>query len=366
MGFVILSRDITKEKVDVIVNSLGIVTNHYGAICKSILHASKSKELQKLIDDKNGKTEVGDMFFTDSYGLPAKKILHLVTPFHKFDKEYTAFETAIRDLLNLCRASGYKSISIPILGTGANGYNPIEAQNILISMCAGFADAYKDMDIRVVKKPVHIKPIQLDADLIVDDMLVAQCIHRDIDKFESSMADYYKDKEIKQVREERDYDAKFFEDKKEISPAKWIKEDYDEERPDVVFSNEERQKFDLDEYINHYLIRRYKDDWYKQDSSKKKINIYVGDGNTKQGSKYYYTLVYGTAQVPNRIKMFKIALALTMNENETIDLLSTFGIYPSYKIPVEMCIMSCIRDNIYNMNSIDEELRRQKLGTLFE
>ena len=136
MGFVILSRDITKEKVDVIVNSLGIVTNHYGAICKSILHASKSKELQKLIDDKNGKIEVGDMFFTDSYGLPAKKILHLVTPFYEFDKEYTAFETAIRDLLNLCRASGYKSISIPVLGTGANGYNPIEAQNILISMCA--------------------------------------------------------------------------------------------------------------------------------------------------------------------------------------------------------------------------------------
>ena len=366
MGFVILSRDITKEKVDVIVNSLGIVTYHYGAICKSILKAANSSELQKTIDDKNGKIKIGEMFFTDNYGLPCKKILHLVTPFYKYDKEYTAFETAIRDVLNTCRNCGYKSISIPILGTGANGYNPVEAQNILMAMCAGFADSFKDMDVRVVKKPFYYK----QSDIFDDDVDMREYelerVHRDVVAFEKAMAHYYKDRNIKLIREERDYDKAFFESAEPIQPIGWKKDDYNANRIDVVFTDEEKTKFDMDDYINKYLDRRYPKEWDKQDSSKKRINIYVGNGNAIQGSKYYYNLVCDQTKLPNRIKMFKIALALEMNENEASDFLSTFGISPSYKIPVEGCIMACIRAGIYNMNSIDDELRNKKLATLFE
>lgn len=365
MGFVILSRDITKEKVDVIVNSLGIVTNHYGAICSSILNATGSKELKQIIDEKNGKVSVGDMFFTDSYGLPAKKILHLVTPFHKYDKEYTAFETAIRDILNLCRNSGYKSISIPILGTGANGYNPIEVQNILMAMCSGFADAYKEMNIRVIKKPVIITN-QYNPDFDCFPDMEERRNHRDVMAFESAMMHYYKDRDIKLIREERDYDSKFFESGKPILPVGWAKENVDLNRKDITLTEEEKKKIkNIDDYIKTYLSKRYENKWNEQDSVKKRIKIYVGDGNFKQGSKYYYQMKTSEAETPNRLKMFKIVLALETSENEALDFLQTFGIYPSHKLPIEQCVMSCIRNSIYNMNSIDEELRRLKLGVLF-
>ena len=362
MGFVILSRDITEEKVDVIVNSLGIVTSHYGAICRSIIGASKGDELKKLIDEKNGKVAIGDMFFTDSFGLPCKKILHLVTPFEKYDKEYTAFETALRDLLNLCRNCGYKSISIPILGTGANGYNPIEAQNILISMCAGFVDTYKDMNIRVVKKPLHLHELSEDLD---DRDFEIKC-HRDITAFETAMNHYYKNRKIKPAREERDYDITFFESAKPILPIGWVKEKAISNRVNIVIKPEEIKGKDIDEYITKYIEKRYVDMWKQQDFARKQINKYVGDGNSVQGSKYYYGLVCGGAKIPNRTKMFKIALALEMSENEARDFLSFFGIWPAATRPAEICIMSCIREGIYNMNSIDEMLREKKIATLFE
>ena len=367
MGFIITTSDITKEKVDVIVNSLGIVTNHYGAICQSIIHASKGDELKKIIDGKNGKVSVGDTFITDSYGLPCKKILHLVTPFEKFDKDYVAFETALRDVLNTCRNLGYKSISLPILGTGANGYNHIEIQNILMAMCAGFADAYQEIDIRVVKKPVQLKKLPLN-DIELEMMLDKEegSIHRDINAFEASMDHYYKDRHLKLVREERDYNRVFFESSEPIIPAEWKKDGTDPNRPDIIFSKEEMEKMDLDDYLDKYLFRRYGFAIDKEDAAKKKIRIYVGNNNTKQGSKYLYDLKYGNAEVPNRVKMFKIALALEMSEKEVINFLTAFGIHPSVRIPLEICLMKCIERGIYNMNSIDDELRNRHLATLFE
>ena len=368
MGFSIVSADITKEKTDIIVNSLGIVTTHYGTICKAILEAAKSAELKRTIDSKNGQLGIGNMFFTDGYSLPSKKILHLVTPFAKNDPDMSAFETALRDALIACRESGYTRMSIPLIGTIGNGYNPIEAQNILMEMCAGFVNCFPEMDIRVVKKPTYYKePKTNDTNYIIRDEIFCG-IHRDVMAFEEAMKKYYDERSVSYVREKRDYDERFFNKANPIKPLGWVEKPKNAKRQTIMFTNEEKNEAskNVENYISIYIKKRFPNKWDSQDKVRKVLNTYVGNGNTKNGSKYVYELSYGNKKVPNRMNMFKVVLALEMNEDEANDFLSTFGISPLYSDSTEQCIMSCVRLNIYNMNSIDMELRKRKLKPLFE
>ena len=120
-----------------------------------------------------------------------------------------------------------------------------------------------------------------------------------------------------------------------------------------------------DTYIDIYLNKRFPKRLDEEDRLKKALRIYVGNGNSKNGSKYLYGLSYGTTKHPNRVMMFKVVLALEMNEEEALNFLSMFGITPAYNDPSEQCIMSCIRLGIFNMNSIDTELRSRRLKPLF-
>lgn len=372
MGFSIASADLVKEKVDVIVNSLGIVTTHYGTICRAILNAVKDNELKAIIDGKNGQVGIGDMFFTDGYNLPAKKILHLVTPFSKNDPDMSAFETALRDTLIACREAGLTKVSLPLIGTIGNGYNTIEAQNILMEMCSSFANHFPEMEIRVVKKPYDYKdpcndryPSNFDMDYVDDEIMMG--VHRDVNAFEEAMKRYYDERNVSLIREKRDYDKSFFNKANPLKPLGWIKRPKSDEHQTVLFTSEEKAKAseNVESYIATYIKKRYPNQWDLQDKAKKTLNTYVGNGNTKNGSKYVYELSYGNKKVPNRMNMFKAALALEMNEDEAYDFLSTFGISPLRNDPTEQCILCCIRLRIYNMNSIDMELRNRRLKPLF-
>ena len=208
MGFRCLYRDITKEKVDVIVNSLGINTVRYGTVCRAIVGATNNnQELIDLIASKNGDARIGDMFLSDGYSLPAQHILHVVMPIYDLDKELVIYERTIRDILVFCRKNGLKKVSIPNLGTIGNHYNPVITQNILMEMCSRFAEIFEEMDITIVKKPTDVEDVSLSPNIVENEI---SGVHMDMARFKDAMDHYHSKENPPLVREERDYDLEFF------------------------------------------------------------------------------------------------------------------------------------------------------------
>lgn len=366
MGFEIIRSDITKQKVQAIVNSVGYITSSYGAICRAILKATNyNAELKSIIDGKNGQVKIGDIFETDGYGLPAKHIIHLITPFEYDDPNMAAFETAVRDLLVYCRKHGYLNIAIPILGTGYNHYKHIEVENMLMSMASSFANIYEDMNITIVKKSTGIPDDASEMDISNYEYERQWVGQR---KFEDAMRKYYLEKNLQEIREERDYDQAFFEASGPVLPLGWIKKATTASHKTVRFTDAELNKIDdAYDYINKYLDKRYGTDEIEKELSLENVKMFItkGSGSKSKESSVFYDFSIKQGKNPPRKKLFLAALALETNEEEALRFMSFFGAAPKTHDAFEQSIMKCIRLGIYDINGIDDQLADKHLGSLF-
>lgn len=79
MGFHIVQQDITKMKVDAIVNAANEELLQGGGVCGAIFHAAGAKELIEACIEI-GSCPTGQAVATDGYKLDAKYIIHTVGP----------------------------------------------------------------------------------------------------------------------------------------------------------------------------------------------------------------------------------------------------------------------------------------------
>ena len=139
MGYTIKFGDITEFESDLIVNSLGTNGSVYGMLCEAILRAADSKELTNYIDSLKN-CNIGDIYVTEPGKLSCKKILHIVTPFKYMDDDKnTLLEKAYNDLLKKAVELGYKTIVLPFIGSGANGYSEYEVSEVVTKVCGALA-----------------------------------------------------------------------------------------------------------------------------------------------------------------------------------------------------------------------------------
>ena len=139
MPFNLSLGDITSVKCEVIVNSIGIDASKYGRICKRIIEKANSKELEaRLSIEKNGK--VGNMFLTDGYALK-NKIIHVVSPFKKYDNDKCEkLKKIYDDVLKFAIDNNFKSIGLPFIASGANGYSDEEVYNVAMTSIGEILD----------------------------------------------------------------------------------------------------------------------------------------------------------------------------------------------------------------------------------
>lgn len=114
--------DITTIDTDCIVNSLGTDIQEFGMICKSIYYKSNSKELKEYIKNHK-KGNIFDIKVTDAGVLPSKHIINIVMPYKYSDDNNKALKKAFSLVIDTAIELKYKSIAIPYIGTGANGYS---------------------------------------------------------------------------------------------------------------------------------------------------------------------------------------------------------------------------------------------------
>jgi len=116
--------DITKLKVDAIVNAANPWLKHGGGVAAAIVRAGGEiiqKESDEIIS-KRGPLKVGDAVFTSGGNLEAKYVIHTVGPRMGEGNEEEKLRRATMNSLLLAESLGVKSIAFPAISTGIYGY----------------------------------------------------------------------------------------------------------------------------------------------------------------------------------------------------------------------------------------------------
>jgi O-acetyl-ADP-ribose deacetylase (regulator of RNase III) len=299
MAFQIKTADITTIHCDAIVNSLGVNVTAYGALCQSVIKKANSDKLRHYIDSL--KPNVGDVFVTDGFDLPAKHIVHVVPPYFKDDPSCQKLTFLYQRIFQKFLEERFHSVAIPIIGTGANGYPSKNVFMIARGVALSYADNF-DISLCILYHGADFKSIEFD----------------------------YPD-------EWRNFDG--------------VRQTY---RDDVEV--ESYKMTTVAEYVDGYLAARYHDDEEKKKEGMYRIYDFISDGvrlnGQKDFSRYANTL---KPRVPDKYLVFMISVALEMSRDEAITFFNFCGYGLSPIIEVDKFYIFCLTYHLYgDLNFLED------------
>ncbi len=140
--------DITKIRVDAIVNAANTNLNGGGGVDGAIHRAAGPQLLEECL--KIGGCRTGEACFTKAYNLPANYVIHTPGPIWHGGKkgETQLLANSYWNSLMLAKENNCKSISFPNISTGIYGFPKIDAANIAIETVVKFLKEIDDsMDV---------------------------------------------------------------------------------------------------------------------------------------------------------------------------------------------------------------------------
>ena len=151
MPFKIIRNDITRMETEAIVNtandhpSVGTGCDH------AVYQAAGYEELLAYRKEKIGFAEEGEAFMTPGFRLPAKYIIHAVSPLYIDGNhhEEELLRSCYRKSLALAAQNGIRSIAFPLISTGGFGYPKEEGMRIAVDEIHAFL-MHSDMEIYLV------------------------------------------------------------------------------------------------------------------------------------------------------------------------------------------------------------------------
>lgn len=150
MPFNIIRNDITKLKVDAIVNAANTNLQMGGGVCGAIFSTAGAERLQAACDNF-APIKTGEVVITQGFKLPAKYIIHATGPVYRDGKQ--GEEALLRDCyinsLKLAVEYNCDSIAFPLISSGIYGYPKREALRVATAAIYDFLSE-NDIDVSLV------------------------------------------------------------------------------------------------------------------------------------------------------------------------------------------------------------------------
>lgn len=139
MPLQLVRNDITKMKVDAIVNAANSALQRGGGVCGAIFAAAGAGELQAACN-KIGGCQVGEAVITPGFNLPARYIIHTVGPIWQggHANEAQLLHNCYINSLNLALKHQCQSIAFPLISSGIYGYPKAQALHVALSAISKF------------------------------------------------------------------------------------------------------------------------------------------------------------------------------------------------------------------------------------
>lgn len=137
MSFKVIEGDLLETKVEVIVNSANLFYSKGGGICK-VIHDRAGHDFTKFCA-RLSPGKYCDVRVTHGFELPYDFVIHVITPKYQHDKEGEYLKIAVNNVLACAKEYGFKSIALPLLGAGHNGY-PKDLSLRIIEECTRTTD----------------------------------------------------------------------------------------------------------------------------------------------------------------------------------------------------------------------------------
>ena len=331
MPLEIVRNDITKMKVDAIVNAANESLLGGGGVDGAIHRAAGSgllAECRTLGGCKTGKAKI-----TGGYNLPAKHVIHTVGPIYEDGThgEKALLESCYRESLTLAKEHNCETVAFPLISSGVYGYPKDQALKVAIDVISDFL---------------------LENEMTVYIVIFDKATYKISEKLFSDIAEYIDDN---YVEEHTDYSRERIRMNAlpPMAPRKRRKKSDDDflEMCDckamLAEDDLDAKLRQIDESFSQMLLRKIDEKGMTDAECYKKANI-----DRKLFSKIRSDVHYK----PSKPTALAFAISLELSLAETEDMLRKAGFALSHSNKFDIIIEYFISKGNYNIFEINEAL----------
>ncbi len=326
MPFLLVRNDITKMKVDAIVNAANNSLLGGGGVDGAI-HRAAGPQLLEECRTLNG-CKTGDAKITKGYNLPAKYVIHTVGPVWNGGgyNEKELLTSCYRTSLALAKEHKCESVAFPLISAGAYGYPKDQALRIAMDTISEF----------LVENEMLVYIVIFDkASFSISEKLVKDICRYIDDRY----VDEHGDKEL-------EYRRRLATARMEAAAYSKIPEDK-MCRPMMSSGSLEDFLDNLDEGFSEMLLRKIKEKGMTEVQCYKKANI---------DRKLFSKIKNDKAYKPKKPTAIAFAIALELSLAETEEFLKKAGFALSRSNYFDLIIEYFIANKNYDVFEINDAL----------